>query len=146
MKNILFIILLSIPLLFNSQIMDCEYTCDNYKYFDLNDNSKNFSNQENKIISIFIDDDFTGKIEIKNNREQILYSYTLNDVKVIDGKKASAIIFENCKLKDDYLKRKYILYFYYKKEANFGIIFKYQNSTLEHYDGLIKFNNKKQSK
>lgn len=139
MKNKLSIILLSIPLLLNSQIVDCEYSCNNYKYFDLNDNTKNFSKEEKKIISIFIDDDFTGRIEIKNTREQILFTYVFDEVKVIDGEKASAILFENCKLMDDHLKRNYTLYFYYKKKTNFGMIIKYQNSTLEYYDGLIKF-------
>jgi len=115
--------------------MNEEFSTNNYKYIDLIDNSNNYNSDEIKIINILINDDFTGKLEIKYSDGQLIYKYSLDKVKGIDGEEASAMLFENCKLLNIINNKTYSIYII-NKNSNYNIIVKNENKTLEQYKNL----------
>lgn len=110
MTKIFSLIFLFFPLFHYGQLMNKEFSSNNYKYIDLIDNSKNYSNNEIKIIKILIEDDFTGELEIKDSNGQLIYKYSLDKVKGIDGEEASAMLFESCKLLNKIDNKNYSIY------------------------------------
>ena len=128
-------IFLFFPLFHYGQLMNKEFSSNNYKYIDLIDNSNNYSNDENKIINILINDDFTGELEIKNSNEQLIHKYSLDKIKGIDGEEASAMLFEKWKLLNIIDNKNYFIYIM-NKSSSYDIIIKYENKLLEQYQEL----------
>lgn len=138
MKHIIYITLLFIPLLINSQLLNKEFFTDNYRFVDLIDSSNNYSNDEIKIISILINDDFTGKLKIKHSDGKLIHEYSLDEVKGVDGEEASAMLFENCTLVNIIDNKKYSIYVVKKKDSNssYNVIVKYMDKSFEQYYDL----------
>jgi len=128
-------IFLLLPLFHYGQLMNQEFSSNNYKYIDLIDNTNNYSNNEIKIINILINDDFTGELEIKDSNRKLINSYSLDKVKGIDGEKASAMLFEKCKLLNIIDNKNYFIYIM-NKSSSYDVIIKYENKSLEQYQEL----------
>ena len=115
--------------------MNEEFSSNNYKFIDLIDNTNNYSNNEIKNINILINNNFTGELEIKDNKEQLIYKYSLDKVKGIDGEEAAGMLFKNCKLLNIINNKTYSIYII-NKNSNYNIIVKNENKTLEQYKNL----------
>lgn len=134
MIKILYIFLF-FPLFHYGQLMNKEFSSNNYKYIDLIDNTNNYNNDEIKFINILIKDDFTGELEIKNSNGQLIHKYSLDKVKGIDGEEASAMLFESCKLLNKIDNKNYFIYIM-NKSSSYNVIIKYENKLLEQYHDL----------
>jgi len=120
MTKILYIFLF-FPLFHYGQLMNKEFSSNSYKYIDLIDNSNNYSIDEIKIISILINDNFTGELEIKNSNGQLIHKYSLDKIKGIDGEEASGMLFEKCKLVNIIDNKNYSIYIMNKSSSVMSI-------------------------
>ena len=135
MTKILYIFLF-LPLFQYGQLMNEEFSSNDYKFVDLIDSSNSYRNDEIKIISILINDDFSGELEIKNSNGLLIQKYTLDDVKGIDGEEASAMLFQKCSLVNIVDKKNYSIYVVNKKDSGYDVIIKYKDKSFEQYYDL----------
>jgi len=136
-KLILYFFLLLLPLSLSSQRLNQSYTCAEYQYVDLVDSTKDFTETVDLVISLIVEDDYTGLLQIHTASGQLLSTYSLDGVKGIKGEEASAMLFKNCKLQNEKANFIYSIYLANKNDEKWSFFILLKDKSYEYYKELV---------